>query len=60
MGNIMLACLKDSAHAQTHTHTHTIYMLKSSVYGKYIYVEQNMLQYFCKMFILEENVIKSL
>jgi len=56
----MLACLKDSAHAQTHTHTHTIYMLKSSVYGKYIYVEQNMLQYFCKMFILEENVIKSL
>jgi len=49
----MLACLKDSE-------THTIYLLKSSMYEKYVYVEQNMLQYFCKMCILEENVTKSL
>jgi len=45
--------------SNTHTHTHYLYAEEQCVW-KYIYVEQNMLQYFCKMFILEENVIKSL
>ena len=62
-GKYNAGLLKGLSPPPPHTHTHThfpIYQLKGSVYEKYIYIEQNLLQCFCKMCILEENVTESL